>query len=100
MVRELGSCCVNEENLRHILDADAISVFEDDGRLGLFKQIESYMEYKEGFARNIMYNPNGDENFCKYLHSVHLHHYSAFKEKNHEELFRAIKIPKFFFGQP
>ena len=38
--------------------------------------------------------------FSNTLHSVHLHHYSAFKEKNHEELFRAIKIPKFFFGQP
>ena len=74
MVRELGSCCVNKENLRHILDADAISVYEDDGRLELFKQIESYMEYKKGFARNIMYNPNGDENFCKYLHSVQCTH--------------------------
>ena len=70
VVRELGMCCINEDNLRHILDADAVSVYEDDGRLELIQQIESYVEYKKGYARNIMFNPSGDDNFCKYFHRL------------------------------
>ena len=70
VVRELGMCCVNGDNLRHILDADSISVYEDDGRLEIIQQIESYLEYKKGYAKNIMFNPSGDDKFCKYFHKL------------------------------